>query len=44
MDKRERKLLKQTEVLGGYDPTKYQSERIYANSHGRHTRSDLPGL
>ena len=32
MDKRERKLLKQTEVLGGYDPTKYQSERIYATA------------
>lgn len=26
----ERKLLKQTEVLGGYDPTRYTSERIMA--------------
>jgi oligopeptidase B len=26
----ERKLLKQTEVLGGYDPTRYTSERIFA--------------
>ncbi len=30
MEKRERKLLKQTEVLGGYDPAQYRSERIYA--------------
>jgi len=29
-EKRERKLLKQTEVLGGYDPSQYQSERIDA--------------
>ncbi len=28
MDKRERKLLKQTEVLGGYDPARYQVERL----------------
>ncbi|MBE7440751.1 MAG: S9 family peptidase [Spirochaetales bacterium] len=27
---RQRKLLKETEVLGGYDKTKYTSERIYA--------------
>ena len=31
-EKRERKLLKQTEVLGGYDPAQYQSERIYATA------------
>ena len=30
MDKRERKLLKQTEVLGGYDPARYQVERLFA--------------
>ena len=30
MDKRERKLMKQTEVLGGYDPSQYKSERIFA--------------
>jgi oligopeptidase B len=30
MDTRERELKKQRPVLGGYDPTKYQSERIYA--------------
>jgi oligopeptidase B len=30
MDSRERKLLKQTEVRGGYDPARYQSERIFA--------------
>jgi len=30
MEKRTRTLLKQTEVLGGYDPTKYQSERLWA--------------
>ncbi|HEV3142749.1 MAG TPA: S9 family peptidase [Gemmataceae bacterium] len=29
---KERKLLKQTEVLGGYDPAKYQSERIFASA------------
>ncbi|HVF56674.1 MAG TPA: S9 family peptidase [Pyrinomonadaceae bacterium] len=30
MSERERRLLKQTEVLGGYDPSAYASERIYA--------------
>ena len=29
---RNRALLKQTEVLGGYDPTQYKSERIYATA------------
>jgi oligopeptidase B len=29
---RERRLLKQQEVLGGYDATQYQSERIYATA------------
>jgi oligopeptidase B len=29
---RERKLLKQQEVLGGYDPQQYQSERLYATA------------
>jgi oligopeptidase B len=32
MDKRTSKLLKQTEVLGGYDPTKYTVERTYATA------------
>ena len=32
MEKRERKLLKQTEVLGGYDPSRYVSERLHAKS------------
>ena len=32
MDKRDAKLLKQTEVLGGYDPTLYASERIDATA------------
>ncbi len=32
MEKRASKLLKQTEVLGGYDPTNYQSERIWATA------------
>jgi len=32
MEKRASKLLKQTEVLGGYDPRRYQSERIYATA------------
>jgi oligopeptidase B len=32
MDTRERKLMKQTEVLGGYDPSLYASERIYARA------------
>jgi len=30
MDTRERELKKQQEVLGGYDPSRYQSERIFA--------------
>jgi oligopeptidase B len=29
---RKRTLLKQTEVLGGYDPSQYKSERIYATA------------
>jgi len=32
MEKRDRKLLKQTEVVGGFDPAQYQSERIYATA------------
>ncbi|MEW6735795.1 MAG: S9 family peptidase [Acidobacteriota bacterium] len=32
MDTRSRELLKQTEVLGGYDASLYQSERIYATA------------
>jgi oligopeptidase B len=32
MDTRTRELKKQQPVLGGYDPTKYQSERIYATA------------
>ena len=32
MDKRERKLLKRTEVLGGYDPSRYISERLHAKA------------
>ena len=32
MDQRDSKLLKQTEVPGGYDPKQYQSERIYATA------------
>ena len=32
MDKRTRTLLKQTEVLGGYDPSQYQSERLWATA------------
>ena len=32
MDKKEAKLLKQTEVLGGYDATRYQSERVWATA------------
>jgi oligopeptidase B len=33
MVKRERILLKQQEVLGGYNPEEYQTERFYAPSH-----------
>jgi len=33
MEKRQAKLLKQTEVPGGYDPNLYLSERIYASAH-----------
>ncbi len=29
---KERKLMKQREVMGGYDPTQYQSERIFAKA------------
>ncbi len=32
MEKRTSKLLKQTEVLGGYDRTRYRTERIYATA------------
>ena len=32
MATKERKLLKRTEVLGGYDPERYQSERRYAKA------------
>ncbi len=32
MDTRESKLLKQTEVLGGYNPAQYASERLYARA------------
>jgi oligopeptidase B len=32
MVSKERKLLKRTEVLGGYDPDRYQSERRYATA------------
>jgi oligopeptidase B len=32
MDKRERRLLKRTDVLGGYDPTRYVSERLHAEA------------
>jgi oligopeptidase B len=30
LNTRERKLLKQQEVLGGYDPTKYEAKRVWA--------------
>jgi oligopeptidase B len=32
MQSRERELKKQQEVLGGYDPSLYQSERVFANA------------
>jgi oligopeptidase B len=32
MDTREQKLIKQQEVLGGYDPEQYESERIFAKA------------
>jgi oligopeptidase B len=32
MDKRERTLLKRAEVLGGYDPARYVSERLHARA------------
>ncbi len=32
MATKERKLMKQREVMGGYDPTQYQSERIFAKA------------
>ena len=33
MQTQQKELLKQQEVLGGYNPNDYQSERIYATSH-----------
>ncbi len=33
MKSKERKLLKRYEVVGGFDPDEYQSERVYATSH-----------
>ncbi len=32
MDTREQKLLKETEIVGGYDKTQFQSERIFATA------------
>ncbi len=32
MGSRKRQLLKRTEVLGGYDPSRYRSERLYAKA------------
>ncbi len=32
LDTKERKLIKQQEVLGGYDPAQYESERIFAKA------------
>jgi oligopeptidase B len=32
MNTREKKLLKQTEVVGGYDPSQYQTERLWATA------------
>jgi oligopeptidase B len=32
MEKRTKKLLKRTEVPGGYDPSRYQSERLFATA------------
>jgi oligopeptidase B len=32
MDKKDARLLKQTEVLGGFDPSHYQSERVWATA------------
>ncbi|MBI3661718.1 MAG: S9 family peptidase [Acidobacteria bacterium] len=32
IEKRESKLLKQTEILGGYDASRYQSERLHATA------------
>ncbi len=32
MNTREKKLLKQTEVVGGYDPEQYQTERLWATA------------
>lgn len=32
MSTREKKLLKQQEVVGGYDPTQYQTERVFATA------------
>ena len=44
MDKRERRLLKRTDVLGGYDPTRYVSERLLRESFRRNADPDLDRL
>ena len=33
LETRERELKKQQEVLGGYDPSQYETKRVYATSH-----------
>ena len=35
MQTRQRQLKKQQEVLGGYDPAQYRSERVYAQAPER---------
>ncbi len=44
MDKRDAKLLKQTDVLGGFDATLYASERIEATASDGTKVPDLAGL
>ena len=44
METRARELKKQQEVLGGYDPSQYQSERIYATALRRRQSADFAGL
>ena len=44
MDTRERTLLKRQEVLGGYDPSQYEAERIWATARDGTQGADLAGL
>ena len=43
LDRRDRELLKQQPVLGGYDPERYVTERLWVPSVGGIAGGDMPG-